>query len=125
MARTVSAETRAKIRQTNLETAAKRHRALEENELLRDQLEAAHRAQREAEAETGRALAAHAIEAAQLRGNPSLAEEGLANYAQENEQLRKAIRAAHSRVQGYRGGCACTCVYCVESQSAEHGDKHE
>ena len=28
----------------------------------------------------------------QLRGNLSLAEEGLANYAQENEQLRAALK---------------------------------
>lgn len=60
-----------------------------EVERLRPQLEAAHKAQRHAEMETGRALAAHAIESAQLRGTLSLTEEGLANYAQENQKLRE------------------------------------
>jgi hypothetical protein len=35
---------------------------------------------------------AAAAEIAQLRGTLSLAEEGLANYAQENEQLRAALQ---------------------------------
>jgi hypothetical protein len=61
---------------------------------LRDNLEAAHKAERHAEMETGRALSAHAIEAAQLRGTISLADDAVSardqiikDLAQSNETL--------------------------------------
>jgi hypothetical protein len=38
--------------------------------------------------------AQYVAEINQLRGNLSLAEEGLANYAQENERLRDAMKSA-------------------------------
>jgi hypothetical protein len=37
----------------------------------------------------------------QLRGNLSFAEEGLANYAQENERLRVALSDLHAQVEKF------------------------
>jgi septal ring factor EnvC (AmiA/AmiB activator) len=44
-------------------------------------------------------------EITQLRGNLSLAEEGLANYQQENERLRNEIRTANEAIEALNKKC--------------------
>ena len=61
----------------------------------------------------GRCKSEDQAEIEQLRGNLSLAEEGLANYAQENKELKERLERIEQERLTWAMTCECYCPACT------------